>query len=1361
MKLKNKKRGIVLILAFLTMFLYGCSNGVITGHVVYDRTASSELKAAEANETPVVANESSQNKVQETIKNQTTKTQVTAAQNQTQNQTKPSYNILAGSSTSKKTISTSSGGSSSSGSGSNSNLPDATKFSGDTTDFSKESNLKAVDDLVLDIPTNGKIDFSGQSVDVSNANLDAYVQISYNLISVDSSNLPELNKPATLTLYGLSFGNPVVLKDGSECSDCNVISYSNGDLTFTVQHFTNYTAGESGHCINLTDDLVVNSNATLCAKTYNINDANNDGILKMGANNVVLNCNNSVIVGNGNGYGIYSSTHSGNTIKNCNIKKYNKGIYLENSNSNIITNNIVTNSTVAGIELVDASHNTISGNTLRFNNKRGINLVPSDILNDATSCKYNIIKNNVVENQEYGITLQNGDDYNNVTNNNVNYNSNSGIQITGNNNNNAVYNYVAGNNLTGNGGYDTSESKRGFYSGIYVGNAGPDYILNNNVLNNLGPGIALFNSSNNEIRNNNVKNNAFEGILLMSDIVPSRGLRDNNNIISKNNVTRNSATAILIGYNSMGNSITKNLLNFGGYRANSSNNVFANNTYLNAPPQIITGDSEAWSTYNNNISINMNDPDNGTVSISAQNLPPGATFKNNVISWTPNSTQYGDYNITLKATDGIDNVSKSIILHAHQSCHVNSECNDGSNDTVDVCNFHSLDWNGTYPSCSNFIPNVYGRVVDTNTGLPVAGANISFYDTSVWDAENMTGNYSALQPKPVPDAVTDANGSYYGFTTSSTGYTNIVIQGCSEKDFDHKMSTQPTEDKQIVLPETGNVKVLFEKEDAALKSDLRIAQPYDKLLVANSSTGESVIINNGQKIPALTNLLFYIRVHCVPGYCTKKIDYDHYSNSSYAIVDRLDYDTWRIYFEDLDVKKSIMPDFDYNDAVILVDLYNYSKPTQNTTIYTDDCNHNGVKNWQDWNDSSCDNGMHISEVAENSTYYKSLNFDGYIIYSGRFEGNNNYTCNEYVNFNMFGVNNGYNDTTVTFIVENHTADSSSFPSNIPCHVDGKTVYCGNQSKSSENLFLPNDNKQHNKNYKVYIPCNWGPGRYEIHAYDNLKWGKMHKIGDFFVVKDTTPPFINGGLEGTLDLGYLDNGSNVIKTIAKGFTNDTFYLEYSARDPAQSGTLASIASIEIGGRADNSVNITIDKDITDNKTVDYSGVGGTAVYFPGVSDNIADATKIVYNKSGHYVMKITATDKAGNKAVKYVNITVYITENEANAISTPLYENLGILLGHNLNHTTLGTIDGFTLNVDRMETGSQHTIGDEYVTPNNPGTSERAGLPANWITQLNNEINNCKMGYNELIKPINLSTAKEYNQTITQFLNWAINTCGYP
>lgn len=76
-------------------------------------------------------------------------------------------------------------------------------------------------------------------------NLRDFTNISFNRIYLDSENLPELNKPATLTLEGLSFENPRILKDEIACGNaCNILSYISGTLTFNVDSFSTYSAEE-------------------------------------------------------------------------------------------------------------------------------------------------------------------------------------------------------------------------------------------------------------------------------------------------------------------------------------------------------------------------------------------------------------------------------------------------------------------------------------------------------------------------------------------------------------------------------------------------------------------------------------------------------------------------------------------------------------------------------------------------------------------------------------------------------------------------------------------------------------------------------------------------------------------------------------------------------------------------------------------------------------------------------------------------------------------------------------------------------------------------------------------------------------
>lgn len=119
-----------------------------------------------------------------------------------------------------------------------------------TTNFSAFSD-EALEDLsgvVLHVPDSGVIEFL-DDINVSGllTDLDTYVGISNNSISLDATNLASFNKNARLRLYNLSFTNPRILKDGSVCpaSICSKESYSNNMLTFTVTGFSAYSAEET------------------------------------------------------------------------------------------------------------------------------------------------------------------------------------------------------------------------------------------------------------------------------------------------------------------------------------------------------------------------------------------------------------------------------------------------------------------------------------------------------------------------------------------------------------------------------------------------------------------------------------------------------------------------------------------------------------------------------------------------------------------------------------------------------------------------------------------------------------------------------------------------------------------------------------------------------------------------------------------------------------------------------------------------------------------------------------------------------------------------------------------------------------
>ncbi len=114
-----------------------------------------------------------------------------------------------------------------------------------TTNFTlyNDTSIQDIANFTIGIPWLGLINFTNQNVNLSSVDLDSYVTIAYNLISVDSVNLPQLNIPARLTIYNLSFSTtPVVFKDGLECTTCDVVDYTGGNFTFDVTGFSNYSA---------------------------------------------------------------------------------------------------------------------------------------------------------------------------------------------------------------------------------------------------------------------------------------------------------------------------------------------------------------------------------------------------------------------------------------------------------------------------------------------------------------------------------------------------------------------------------------------------------------------------------------------------------------------------------------------------------------------------------------------------------------------------------------------------------------------------------------------------------------------------------------------------------------------------------------------------------------------------------------------------------------------------------------------------------------------------------------------------------------------------------------------------------------
>ncbi len=138
-------------------------------------------------------------------------------------------------------------------------LPIATEFtSSSTTNFLSVFNLNSVDGLNLGISGVGSVQFI-EPVSVLRLvsgvhqalNLDNAIDISNNLVRVNSVNNPELNKLAVVTLEGLTYSDvtPMVLSGTQQvvcpATQCDDLTYSGGVFTMRVSGFSEYSAAQA------------------------------------------------------------------------------------------------------------------------------------------------------------------------------------------------------------------------------------------------------------------------------------------------------------------------------------------------------------------------------------------------------------------------------------------------------------------------------------------------------------------------------------------------------------------------------------------------------------------------------------------------------------------------------------------------------------------------------------------------------------------------------------------------------------------------------------------------------------------------------------------------------------------------------------------------------------------------------------------------------------------------------------------------------------------------------------------------------------------------------------------------------------
>ncbi len=137
-------------------------------------------------------------------------------------------------------------------------------------------DFNSISGLILENTKYGLINYTG-ILNLSNgSNITDAVAFGKNLVGVYTERSPGLNVPANITIYNLSLlEDPVIFKNRSVCLNCPLARpYSGGNVTFSVQGFSNYSASENSQ-LNISDgfeegSVFTNTQADFYANYSNI-----------------------------------------------------------------------------------------------------------------------------------------------------------------------------------------------------------------------------------------------------------------------------------------------------------------------------------------------------------------------------------------------------------------------------------------------------------------------------------------------------------------------------------------------------------------------------------------------------------------------------------------------------------------------------------------------------------------------------------------------------------------------------------------------------------------------------------------------------------------------------------------------------------------------------------------------------------------------------------------------------------------------------------------------------------------------------------------------------------------------------------
>lgn len=318
------------------------------------------------------------------------------------------------------------------------------------------------------------------------------------------------------------------------------------------------------------ENLIINTKLDIFGEDRDITIINGGGSGDVVTISNQVNISHFTIKNSGSNHGnAVVKVNSGNSIITDNIISYGEiGIFVSNSDNNLIYDNIIENNDDDGIQLNQSDNNDITYNTVT-DNANGMFLYSSSD---------NTIDNNAFQdNAVNGIFLNETSNNNNIIDNNFSDNTQNGIYL----NDHCNYNIISTNQIHSNGD-----------SGIRLENSSLNTLSNNyNINSNTNYGIMIVGSSN-TVQSNVVKYNEEHGMFLFAD---------DNNTITDNTISGNTHDGIRL-YNSTKDSIYRNEISgnsgYGAYldfftKSNQvCNNKFYDNTH-NAYDKSI-GQNNSW-----------------------------------------------------------------------------------------------------------------------------------------------------------------------------------------------------------------------------------------------------------------------------------------------------------------------------------------------------------------------------------------------------------------------------------------------------------------------------------------------------------------------------------------------------------------------------------------------------------------------------------------------------------------------------------------------------------------------------------------------------------------------------------------------